>query len=44
MIEFISDLLATKIVLYLIIAYNIGFLIHLGIDILKGDKKKWKKR
>lgn len=44
MIEFISDLLATKIVLYLIIAYNIGFLIYLGIDILKGDKKKWKKR
>ena len=44
MIEFISDLLATKIVLYLIIAYNIGLLIYLGIDILKGDKKKWKKR
>ena len=35
MLEFISDLLATKVAFYLMIAYNIGVLIYLGIDIFK---------
>lgn len=40
MLEFISDLLATKAAFYLMIAYNIGVLIYLGIDILKDEAEK----
>lgn len=40
MIEFISDLLTTKVVFYFVVAYNIGLLVYLGIKIIKNDGGK----
>lgn len=40
MLEFILNLLATKVAFYLVVAYNIGLLVYLGVEILKDNGRK----
>lgn len=37
MMDFILDVVTSKISFYLVIAYNIGLLVYLGVDILQDN-------